>query len=92
MDNNEKYEWAKYNTSIINDLQDEFDKEYAEFQETGKSVPGGIIGIPDKFDPLNANADENYARRSASRARCRLIVRCRCSRSARSSSAPEWCR
>ena len=60
MGDNEKYEWAKYNTSIINDLQEEYEKEYAEFEETGKSVPGGIIGIPDKFDPLNETSGEDY--------------------------------
>jgi uncharacterized protein len=61
MGDNEKYEWAKYNTSIINDLTEEYEKEYAEFQETGKSIAGGgYIGTPEKFDPLNKTSGEDY--------------------------------
>jgi hypothetical protein len=61
MGSNEKYEWAKYNTSIINDLTEEYEKEYAEFEQSGKSTPGGgYIGTPEKFDPLNKTSGEDY--------------------------------
>jgi uncharacterized protein len=60
MDDDEKYKWAKYNTSIINDLQEEYDKAIEEFHETGKVTAGGTMGIPVKFDPLNTTSGTDY--------------------------------
>jgi hypothetical protein len=61
MDNDEKFEWGKYNTDIINEQQEQYEKEWAEFEETGKSVPGGgFAGVPAKFDPLNKTSGEDY--------------------------------
>jgi hypothetical protein len=61
MGNDEKFEWGKYNTDIINEQQEQYEKEWAEFEETGKSVPGGgFAGTPAKFDPLNKTSGDDY--------------------------------
>ena len=61
MDDDEKFKWAKYNTSIINDLQDEYDKAIEEFHETG-ATSTGTIGVPVKFDPMNKTSGTDYVK------------------------------
>jgi len=65
MDDEEKYSWAKYNTSIINDQQEEFDKQYAEWEGGGNVPMAGTISLPNKYDPLNTTSGEDYKRTQA---------------------------
>jgi phage-related protein (TIGR01555 family) len=59
MDDDEKFKWAKFNTSIIGDLMDEYNTAMAEYEQTGVT-PTGTIGMPAKFDPLNETSGDDY--------------------------------
>jgi uncharacterized protein len=64
MDDDEKFKWAKYNTSIIGDLQVEHDKAMEEYMKSGTTATG-TIGVPVKFDPMNKTSGEDYKRTQA---------------------------
>lgn len=64
MTGEDKYQWAKNNTSIISDLQDEYDKAYSAY-EAGEADVGPVIGIPETFDPLNKTSGADYKRTQA---------------------------
>jgi hypothetical protein len=56
MDDSDKFSWIEHNTSIISDLQEEYDK-WATDDE------GNVINfdVPDKFDPLQKTGGSQYA-------------------------------
>jgi hypothetical protein len=64
MSDDEKYEWAKYNTGYIKEAQEEYEKAVEEFEQTG-TVAVGVLGIPKKFDPLNTTSGEDYKKTQA---------------------------
>jgi len=53
MDDNEKYEWTKHNTSLADDLEDE------------KTTELGSLEPPKKWDPLNEGSGSDYIKTQA---------------------------